>query len=33
VPALGDEDIGGLNVAVNDAFGVRGFQGIGDFNG
>ena len=31
--ALGDEDVSGLDIAVNDAFGVRGVQGVGDFDG
>ena len=30
--ALGDEDIGGLDVAVDDALSVRGFEGVGDFD-
>jgi hypothetical protein len=33
VPALGDEDVGGLNVTMDDASGVRGVQCICDFNG
>ena len=32
VPALGDEDVGRLNVAMNDSLRVRGVEGIGDFN-
>ncbi len=32
VPAFGHKDIGGFDVAVNDAFGVCGIQGVGDFN-
>ena len=32
VGAFGDEDVGGLDVAVNDAFGVSGFEGVGDFD-
>ena len=33
VAALGDENVGGLNVTVDDAFAVRGIQAIGDFDG
>ena len=33
MPALGDENIRGLDVAVNDVFGVRGVEGVGDFDG
>jgi hypothetical protein len=29
---LGDEDIGGLDVAVNDAFRVRGIQSVGNLD-
>ena len=32
VATLGDENIGGLDVAVNDAFGVRGVKRIGNLN-
>jgi hypothetical protein len=32
VSALGHKDIGGLDVAVYDAFAVGGVQSIGDFN-
>jgi len=32
MPALGDEDVGGFNVAVDDAFSMRGVQCIGNFN-
>src|SRR6266404_6805741 len=32
VAALGDEDVCRLDVAVHDAFGVRGVQRIGKFN-
>ena len=30
---FGDEDIGGLDVAVNDVFGVRSIERVGDFDG
>ena len=30
--ALGDKNVGGLDVAVNDSFGVRGIQGISNLN-
>ena len=30
--ALGDENIRGLDIAVNDAFGVRGFERVGDLD-
>ena len=33
VTSLGDEDIRGLDVAMDDALGVRGVEGVGDFNG
>ncbi len=32
VPAIGDEDIGRLDIAVNDALGMRRVQRIGNFN-
>ena len=32
MPALGEEDIGGLDVAVNNALGVRRVESIGDFD-
>ena len=32
VPALGDEDIRGLDVAVNNAAGVRRIEGVGDLD-
>ena len=32
VPALGDEDVGGLDVAVDDAFAVRGVQRVGNLD-
>ena len=33
VAALGDEEVGGLDVAVNDAFGVSGIERVGNFDG
>ena len=33
VSALGDEDVRGLDVAMHDAFGVRGVQRVGDLDG
>ncbi len=33
VPSFGHKDIGGLDVAVNDTFAVRGIERIRDFNG
>ena len=33
VAALGDENVGGFNVAVDDAFAMRGIQAIGDLDG
>ena len=33
VAALDDENVGGLDVAVNDAFAVRGIQRVGHLNG
>ena len=33
VPALGDENVRGLDVAVDDAFGVRGVERIGNLDG
>ena len=33
VAALGDEDVGGLDVAVNDAFGVGGIERVGNLDG
>ena len=32
VAAIGDEEIGGFDVAMDDAFGVRGVQRVGDFD-
>src|SRR6202034_1647247 len=32
VAAAGDEDVGGLDVAMDDAGGVSGVEGVGDFN-
>ena len=31
--ALGDENVGGLDVAMDDVFAVRGVEGVGDFDG
>ena len=33
VPALGDKDVRGLDVAVDDAFGVGGVERVGNFDG
>src|SRR6202162_4031069 len=33
VSALGDEDVGGLDVAVNNSLGMRGIEGIGNLDG
>ena len=30
VSALGDEDVGGLNVAMDDALGMCGVEAVGD---
>ena len=32
VAALGDKNIGGFDVAVDDAFGVRGVECVGNLN-
>ena len=31
--ALGDENVGGLDVAMDDVFAVRGVESVGDFDG
>src|ERR1700757_2009789 len=33
VAALGDKNIGGLDVAMDDALGVSGIEGVGNFDG
>ena len=33
VAAVGDENVGGLDVAVDDSLAVRGFEGVGNFDG
>src|SRR4029077_2354111 len=33
MPARSDKDICRLDIAMNDAFGVSGVQGVGDFDG
>ena len=33
MPALGDKDVGGLDVAVDDALGVRRVERVGDLDG
>ncbi len=33
VAALGDEDVGGLDVAMDDALGMRGIEAVGNFEG
>ena len=33
VPMLGDKDVGGLDIAVNNSGGMRRVQSIGDFRG
>ena len=30
--AFGDEEVRGLDVAMNDSFGMRGIEGVGDFD-
>ncbi len=32
VSALGDKDVGGFDVAMNDALGVRGIESVGDLD-
>jgi hypothetical protein len=32
LPARGDEDVGRLDIPMNDSFGMLGIQGVGDLN-